>query len=123
VADGLTASGTGPFTYTRPLYVGRGIPNAWIAPGQTTTVSNLTSSFNIDTGARQTYGVSLAVTRPAAQRIVTVNLSGTLPGGQVLIQLPIFNSVGVTAVSGGSYNSTTRTVTANSTQVVITLAS
>jgi hypothetical protein len=123
-AEGLTASGSGPFTYTRPLYVGRGIPNAWVAAGQTTSVTNLTSSFNADTGARQTYGVSLAVTRPAAQRIVTVSLTGTLPGGAVLIQLPIFNSVGVTAVSGGSYNATTKTVTANSgaTQVVITLA-
>ena len=34
-AEGLAASGTGPFTYTRPLYVGRGIPNTWIAAGQT----------------------------------------------------------------------------------------
>lgn len=123
-AEGLAAGGSGPFTYTRPLYIGRGVPNAWIAAGQTISLSNLTSSFNVDSGARQTYGVSLAVTRPASQRIVTVNLSGTLPGGPVLIQLPIFSSVGVSAVSGGSYNSSTRTVTANSgaTQVTITLA-
>jgi hypothetical protein len=124
-AEGLSATGTGPFTYTRPLYVGRGIPNTWIAAGQTTAASNLTSSFNATTGTRSTYGVSLAVTKPAARRIVTVNLSGTLPGGQVLVQLPIFSTVGVTSVTGGTYNATTHTVTATSgaTQVVITLAS
>ncbi len=56
---------------------------------------------------------------------MTVNLSGSLPGGTVLIQLPIFNSVGVSSVSGGTYNASMHTVTAASgaTQVVITLAS
>ncbi len=125
VAEGLSASGTGPFTYTRPLYVGRGIPNAWIAAGQMIAASNLTSSFNTATGVRGTYGVSLAVAKPAAGRVVTVNLSGTLPGGAVLVQLPIFLTVGVTAVTGGTFNATTHTVTVTpgATQVVITLAS
>ncbi|HEX5402666.1 MAG TPA: hypothetical protein VFX16_10230, partial [Pseudonocardiaceae bacterium] len=125
VAEGLSASGTGPFTYTRPLYVGRGIPNAWIAAGQTIAANNLTSSFNTATGVRSTYGVSLAVTKPAAGRVVTVNLSGTPPGGAVLVQLPVFLTVGVTAVTGGTFNATTHTVTVTpgATQVVITLAS
>jgi hypothetical protein len=41
------------------------------------------------------------------------------------VQLPVFDSVGVTGVSGGSYDSATRSVTVNSgaTQVAITLAS
>ncbi len=123
-AEGLSATGSGPYTYTRPLYIGRGVPNAWIASGQTVSASNLTTSYDIASGARTTYGVSIAVTKPST-RVVTVNLSGTLPGGAVLIQLPIFNSVGVTAVTGGTYNSSTHTVTASSgaTQVVITLAS
>jgi len=123
VAEGLTASGSGPFTYTRPLYIGRGIPNAWIAPGQTIGVSNITSSFNFDTGARTTYGVSLAVTQPGAGRVITVNLTGTLPGGAVNIQLPIFATSTVVSATGGSFNASTRTVTANAgaTQVVITL--
>jgi hypothetical protein len=45
--------------------------------------------------------VSLAVTKPGAGRVITVNLSGSRPGG-VLIQLPVFLSVGVTAGSGGT---------------------
>jgi hypothetical protein len=123
-AEGLIAAGTGPFTYTRPLYIGRGIPNTWIAAGQTIAVNNVTSSFNIDTGARATYGVSLAVTQPGMGRVVTVNLSGTLPGGPVLVQLPVFATSTVVSVTGGSFNATTRTVTANpgATQIVITLS-
>jgi hypothetical protein len=123
VAEGLSATGSGPYTYTRPLYVGRGVPNTWIAAGQTVSATNLTTSYDVSSGSRSTYGVSLAVTKPST-RVVTVSLSGTLPGGAVLIQLPIFNSVGVTAVTGGTYNSSTHTVTAASgaTQVVITLA-
>ncbi len=125
VATGLTASGTGPFTYTQPLYVGRGIPNTWIAAGQTIGASNLTSSFNFAGGARSTYGVSLAVTKPASTRVVTVTLTGTLPGGPVLIQLPVFLSTGVNSVTGGTYNATTHTVTATAgaTSITITLAS
>jgi Ricin-type beta-trefoil lectin domain len=126
VAAGLTSAGAGPFTFTDPIYVGRGIPNAWIAAGQTTSVSNLTSNYNITTGARTTYGVSIAVTKPAATRVVTVTISGTPPGGPVLIQLPIFLTTGVNSVTGGTYNATTHTVTATATgasQVVITLAS
>jgi hypothetical protein len=119
----LTSAGTGPFTFTRPLYIGRGIPNTWIAAGQRIALNNITSSINIDTGARTIYGVSLAVTQPAAGRVITVTLSGTLPGGAVNIQLPIFLTSTVVSVTGGTFNATTRTVTANAgaTQVVITL--
>ncbi|HEV8559703.1 MAG TPA: RICIN domain-containing protein [Actinophytocola sp.] len=122
-AEGLAASGTGPFTYTRPLYIGRGIPNTWIAPGQTIAVNNLTSSTNIDSGSRSTYGVSLAVTRPGTGRVITVNLSGTLPGGAVLVQLPVFATSSVVSVTGGTFDAGTRTVTITpgTTQAVITL--
>ncbi|WP_198545820.1 hypothetical protein [Actinacidiphila yeochonensis] len=125
VAEGRASTGTGPFTFTRPLYIGRGVPNSWIAAGQTTSVGNLTSSYNVDTGTRSTYGVSLAVTKPGTVRVVTVTLSGSVPSGAVSIQLPIFNTVNVTAVTGGSYSSSTHTVTANAgaTTVTITLAS
>ncbi|MBV9444353.1 MAG: RICIN domain-containing protein [Streptosporangiaceae bacterium] len=123
-ATGLSSSGTGPFTYTEPLYIGRGIPDTWIASGQTVAVSNLTSGYNISSGSRSTYGVSIAVTQ-ASTRVVTVTISGTPPGGPVLIQLPIFLSTGVNSVTNGTYNATTHTVTATSgaTQVTITLAS
>jgi Ricin-type beta-trefoil lectin domain-like len=122
-AEGLSASGSGPFTYTRPLYIGRGIPNTWIAPGQTIAVNNITSSMNIDAGSRSTYGVSLAVTRPGTGRVITVNLSGTLPGGAVLVQLPVFASSSVVSVTGGTFDANTRTVTVTpgTTQAVITL--
>jgi hypothetical protein len=125
VAPGLSASGTGPFTYTQPLYIGRGIPNTWIAAGQTIAVSNLTSAYNISSGARSTYGVSIAVTKPASTRVVTVTITGAPPSGPVNIQLPVFLSTGVNSVAGGTYNATTHTVTAASgaTQITITLAS
>jgi hypothetical protein len=124
-ATGLSASGSGPYTYTQPLYIGRGIPNTWIANGQTIAVSNLTSAYNISSGSRSTYGVSIAVTQPASTRVITVTLSGTPPGGPVYIQLPVLGSAGVSSVSGGSYNAATHTVTATSgaTQITITLAS
>src|SRR3981081_2971324 len=84
-ADGLSATPSGgSFTFTRPLWIGRGIPDAWVVPGQTIGVGNGHTSVADRPGARSTYGVSLAVTRPAAQRLVTVTLSGTLPAGPVL---------------------------------------
>jgi hypothetical protein len=124
VAEGLSATGTGPYTYTRPLYIGRGVPNAWIAAGQTIGVSNLTTSYNVGSGARTTYGVSIAVTKPGT-RVVTVTLSGTPPSGAISVALPIFNSVAVNSVTGGTYNATTHTVsvTSGATSIVITLAS
>jgi hypothetical protein len=55
--------------------------------------------------------------------VITVRLTGTLPGA-VQVQLPVFLTVGVSAVTGGAYNSTTHTVSVNSgtTTVTITLA-
>jgi len=124
VAEGLSATGSGPYTYTRPLIIGRGVPNAWVAGGQTVSVSNLTEAYDVGSGARGTYGVSISTSTSSGKRVVTVSLSGTLPGGAVSVQLPVFTSVGVTAVSGGSYNSATHVVSVNSgtTQVAITLA-
>ncbi|MFL6073773.1 MAG: hypothetical protein ACJ73S_10295, partial [Mycobacteriales bacterium] len=123
-AEGLAATGSGgSFTFTRPLYVGRGIPDAWIAPGQTIAAGNLTNTAA--NGGRSTYGVSLAVSRPASQRVVTVTLSGSLPGGAVLVQLPAFASIGVASVQGGTYDAGTHTVTVTpgTTTVTITLNS
>jgi hypothetical protein len=124
VAEGLSSTGSGPYTFTRPLIIGRGVPNTWIASGQTIGVSNLTNSYDMSSGSRTTYGVSIAVTKPST-RVVTVSLSGTLPGGTVSIQLPIFLSVGVNSVTGGTYDSATHsvTVTGGATSIAITLAS
>ena len=106
------------------LYVGRGIPNTWIAAGQTIAAGNLTTAYDVTSGSRSTYGVSLAVTKPGAGRVVTVTLSGSVPGA-VQIQLPVFLTVGVSAVGDGTYNATTHTVTgtAGATTITVTLAS
>lgn len=121
VAEGLTASGSGPYTFTKPLYLGRGVPNSWITPGQRMSVDNLTSSYDMTSGSRSTYGVSFAVSGSTGARVVTVSLSGSLPGGAVSIQLPVLLTVGVSSVSGGTYNSGTRTVTANPGATTITI--
>jgi hypothetical protein len=126
-AEGLavTTSG-GAFAYTRPVYIGRGIPDAWVAAGQVISASNLTSAYASVAGGsctRSTYGVAIGVAKPGAQRIVTVTLSGSWPVGAVLIQLPSFRSAGVSSVQGGTYDATTGTVTVTlgATQIVITL--
>lgn len=123
VAEGLTSSGSGPYTYTRPIYIGRGIPNTWVAAGQSVSVSNITSGYDIGGGARSTYGVSIGVTKPGTGRVITVSLTGTPPGGAVLISLPVFLSSTVASVTGGSYDSASHTVTAASgaTTVTVTL--
>jgi hypothetical protein len=128
VAEGLAAtSGAGSFSYARPLYLGRGIPDAWIAPGETISVSNVTSSFAAATQnscMRSTYGVSFEITKPASQRVVTISLQGTLPGGPVYIQLPSFRTAGVSDVQGGMYDDSTATVTVTNSviPIVVTLS-
>ena len=127
VAEGLAATGSnGSFSFTRPVYIGRGIPDAWVAAGQTLAVSNVTSSYAGSTDSscsRATYGISITTTRPGSQRVVTFSLSGTWPGGAVLLQLPSFQSSGVSNVQGGTYDATTNTVTVahGASQVVVTL--
>ena len=126
VAEGLAATRTGgSFEFTRPVYVGRGIPDAWIADGQTIAASNLTSSYAGSAGscARSTYGVSIATRGAGPQRVVTFSLSGTWPRGAVLLQLPSFRSAGASAVQGGTYDaaSGTVTVTPGASTVVVTL--
>lgn len=120
VAEGQSVSGT---TTTRPLYIGRGVPDAWIANGQNVSAANLLSS--VATGPRTTYGVSMSTTLVNGVRQVTVSLTGTLPSGARYVQLPVFTSAGVGSVTGGSYDTASATVTfaANSTQVVVTLNS
>jgi hypothetical protein len=67
----------------------------------------------------------MRTSKPRTGRVITVSLTGTPPTGAISIQLPIFNTVGVTSVTGGTYNSSTQTVTptAGATTITITLAS
>ena len=63
VAQGLvtTTNSGGSLSYHDALYIGRGIPDAWVVPGQTISVGNLTSSYDVGNGHRQTYGVAISV--------------------------------------------------------------
>jgi hypothetical protein len=76
VAQGLmSAEGPGgSFSYRTALYVGRGVPDAWVIPGQDISVSNLTSSYSVSTGRRATYGVRIEVGADRGDRLVRVTL-------------------------------------------------
>jgi guanyl-specific ribonuclease Sa len=105
-ATGLVATGDGSTAsdYHTALYIGRGVPDQWIADGQTIAVSGITSSDQND--VRETYGVRIST----RDRVVTVTLTGRLPGDDVRIQLPVFAEAGVASVRGGRYDATTHTV-------------
>jgi hypothetical protein len=113
VAQGLvpTTRRNGSFDYHTALYIGRGVPDAWIAGGQTISVSNLTSSYDVNSGRRATYGVRIAVRGERADRVVQVTLTGRVPTDDVQVQLPVFASAGVRDVSGGRFDAATHTVT------------
>jgi hypothetical protein len=100
------------------LYIGRGVPNAWLAPGQKITVDNLTASYDVHTGHRVTYGVRLDT---HGNRTVQVTLTGQVPTDNVQIQLPAFASNGVRDVQGGRYDPATRTVTMSGREARIQL--
>jgi hypothetical protein len=101
VAAGRTAGG-------QPvLYIGRGVPDAWLAPGQAIAVDNLTASYDVHSGRRATYGVRL---NTHGDGTVQVTLTGQVPAGDVQVQLPAFASKGVRQVIGGRYDAATHTV-------------
>jgi hypothetical protein len=122
-ATGLVASGDGSTAsdYHTALYIGRGIPDQWITPGQSVGVSNITSTDR--SGKRSTYSVRLSTTRGAdGHPVVHVVLAGQLPGNDVRIQLPVFADAGVLRVQGGTYDAATHTVTlrgGRSAQIVL----
>jgi hypothetical protein len=113
VAPGLAWSpvANGSVTHNTVLYVGRGVPDAWITPGQTVAVNNLTSSYSEASGARGTYGVQISTHGRPGARVVEVSLAGRLPGDDVQVQLPVFAHAGVKRVIGGRYDPATHSVT------------
>jgi hypothetical protein len=115
VATGLVSSAGsgGGFAYKTALYVGRGVPDAWVTSGQTISVGNITSAYDEAPGRRSTYGVKISTHQMAGQKVVTVSLSGQLPGNDVQVQLPAFADEGVAGVAGGRYDPTSHTVTVN----------
>ncbi len=111
-AEGLTQAAGGHGTGYRPvLYIGRGVPDAWITPGQSVTVSNLTSSYDVASGRRGTYGVRITTGSRHGSRAVQVTLTGRVPSDDIQVQLPVFADAGVRSVTGGAYDAATHTVT------------
>ncbi len=72
------------------LVVGRGFPEAWLAPGKTVRVTN----FPTTAGSR----MSLAITSHGGR--VTLQMTGAPPSGQVAFQLPQFVDHVATATAG-----------------------
>lgn len=104
--ESLVATGRTPSGKT-VLYIGRGVPDAWLTPGQSIAVDNLTASYDVRTGHRATYGVALDA---RAGHSVEVTLTGQVPTEDVLVQLPAFASAGVRDVQGGRYDAASHTV-------------
>ena len=123
VAQGLTSSvsSDGTPSYRPVLYIGRGVPDQWITPGQTISVGNLTSSYDVNSGRRSTYGVRISTQSEGHATAVHVTLSGDVPASDVRVQLPAFADEGVQSVSGGSYDAASQTVTMNGHSSVIRL--
>ncbi|MGH3165354.1 MAG: NEW3 domain-containing protein, partial [Trebonia sp.] len=123
VAPGLqsTTGKDGSYSYQTVLYVGRGVPDAWVTPGQTIAVSNLTNSYDENNGNRKTYGARIAVTSVFGNKVVNVSFSGNLPGNDIQVQLPAFADEGVRGVIGGTYDAATHTVTMHGRNASIVL--
>jgi hypothetical protein len=111
VARGLVATTQpdGSFAYHTALYIGRGVPDAWVVPGEHIAVGNLTTG-----SGKSTYGVQLKFggdRTGRGSRTMLVSLTGTLPGNDVRVQLPVFADAGVSDVIGGNYDAASHTVT------------
>ena len=81
------------------LIVGRGVPNNWTTAGKTISVANFPT----------TNGERVSVTITSAARSVTLTLSGVVPAGGVLFQLPVFVD-NIAATSAGTIMQSTGTV-------------
>jgi hypothetical protein len=62
------------------LIIGRGVPDAWVRPGQSLSVSN----FPTTDGQRLGFSISVR------DDVVTLALNGATPSGPVLFELPAF---------------------------------
>jgi hypothetical protein len=82
------------------VIVGRGVPDAWVAPGKRISVDNVP----IAGGQR----MGLTVTTSGLR--VTLELSGSAPAGDVLFQLPAFNH-DIAATTTGTVDQASGTVT------------
>jgi hypothetical protein len=81
------------------LIVGRGVPDDWTTAGKTISVTNFPT----------TNGTRLNVTITSEGRSVTLTLSGSVPTGGVLFQLPVFVD-NIAATTAGTIMESTGTV-------------
>jgi hypothetical protein len=92
------------------LIIGRGVPNNWVTPGQTIEVTNVPISGG--------HHLGMTVTTGGSQR-VTLTLTGNIPTGPILFQLPAFVN-NIARSTTGAINRATGTVTlSTSTRTVI----
>jgi hypothetical protein len=82
------------------LVVGRGVPNQWLAPGSSMSVTNFPT----------TDGKRLAMAISSTGRSVSLTLSGDAPSGPVLFQMPSFVD-NIAGSSSGTIDLRTGTVT------------
>ena len=104
------------------LYIGRGVPDAWLVPGQSISVGNLTSSYDVSNGRRHTYDVRVSVSGDRKAPLVHVTVTGDVPGHDIAVQLPAFADEGVRSVAGGRYDAASHTLTLNGRSGLIQLA-
>jgi hypothetical protein len=123
VAQGLTSTvgSDGTPSFQNVIYIGRGVPDEWITPGQEISLRNLTASYDVGTGVRTTYRVDITTRAQQGNTVVKVNVDGPAPASNIQVQLPIFADAGVQKVSGGTYDASTESVTMTSATTLITL--
>jgi len=97
-------------TVEHTLIIGRGIPNNWLTPGDTTSVTN----FPTIDGARVALNIS------AHDNAITLTLDGLPHNDEVLFQLPTFVN-NIAATSTGSIDQATGTVAVRADQHEITV--
>jgi hypothetical protein len=95
------------------LIVGRGVPRQWLHPDASESVSNFPAAG----------GKRLSLTITSTGRTASLSLSGQLPSGPILFQLPAFVD-NITGSSTGTVDRKTGTVTLppHTTHVTVTLA-
>ncbi len=82
------------------LIIGRGVPNAWVRPGQSLSVSNFPT----------TDGQRLGLTISVRDDFVTLALDGAAPSGPVLFELPAFVD-NIASAGAGTVDNRAGTVT------------
>ena len=122
VAQGLTnsAGADGTFATSPSLYIGRGVPDAWITPGQTHLRRQPDRVVQRDHRSARRPTASHQHHPRCAGDGGARRLSGDVPASNVQVQLPAFADEGVQGVDGGKYDAATETVKMNR-QAAITL--